>query len=87
MSLQDRTQAVPKAAAPPQQDGKLGLALLVIAAAQLMLVLDNPQHDPLREPRRQVGQLDQLIDDQVGFIASRTAIDRPTSDQRGVRTH
>ncbi|SEF05214.1 MFS transporter [Streptomyces sp. Ag109_O5-10] len=41
MSLQDRTQAVPKAAAPPQQDGKLGLALLVIAAAQLMLVLDN----------------------------------------------
>ncbi|MEU9386844.1 MFS transporter, partial [Streptomyces sp. NPDC048279] len=41
MSLQDRTQAVPKAAAPPQQGGKLGLALLVIAAAQLMLVLDN----------------------------------------------
>ncbi|MBN0048306.1 MFS transporter [Streptomyces actuosus] len=41
MSLQDRTQAVPQAAAPPQQDGKLGLALLVIAAAQLMLVLDN----------------------------------------------
>ncbi|MEV7325339.1 MFS transporter [Streptomyces sp. NPDC093970] len=41
MSLQDRTQAVPKAAAPPQQDGKLGLALLVIATAQLMLVLDN----------------------------------------------
>ncbi|GEC07300.1 MFS transporter [Streptomyces spinoverrucosus] len=41
MSLQDRTQAVPRAAAPPQKDGKLGLALLVIAAAQLMLVLDN----------------------------------------------
>lgn len=41
MSLQDRTQAVPKAAAPPQQDGRLGLALLVIATAQLMLVLDN----------------------------------------------
>ncbi|MFH8447404.1 MFS transporter [Streptomyces sp. NPDC018026] len=41
MSLQDRTQAVPKAAAPPRQDGRLGLALLVIAAAQLMLVLDN----------------------------------------------
>ncbi|MFF7470225.1 DHA2 family efflux MFS transporter permease subunit [Streptomyces sp. NPDC008092] len=41
MSLQDRTQAVPEAAAPPQQDGRPGLALLVIAAAQLMLVLDN----------------------------------------------
>ncbi|GAA3302605.1 hypothetical protein GCM10020295_48840 [Streptomyces cinereospinus] len=41
MSLQDRTQAVPRAAAPPQKDGKPGLALLVIAAAQLMLVLDN----------------------------------------------
>ncbi|MEU9523767.1 MFS transporter [Streptomyces sp. NPDC048224] len=41
MSLQDRTQAVPKAAAPPRQDGRPGLALLVIAAAQLMLVLDN----------------------------------------------
>lgn len=40
MSLQDRTQAVPEAA-PPRQDGKLGLALLVIAAAQLMLVLDG----------------------------------------------
>ncbi|MEU9158562.1 MFS transporter [Streptomyces sp. NPDC048417] len=41
MSLQDRTQAVPEAAAPPRQDGRLGLALLVIATAQLMLVLDN----------------------------------------------
>ncbi|WP_217549270.1 MFS transporter [Streptomyces sp. GbtcB6] len=41
MSLQDRTQAVPEAAAPPQRDGRLGLALLVIATAQLMLVLDN----------------------------------------------
>ncbi|KAB1141357.1 MFS transporter [Streptomyces luteolifulvus] len=41
MSLQDRTEAVPKASAPPGQGGKLGLALLVIAAAQLMLVLDN----------------------------------------------
>ncbi|WP_324788399.1 MFS transporter [Streptomyces sp. H51] len=40
MSLQDPTQAGRKAAAPPQ-DGRLGLALLVIAAAQLMLVLDN----------------------------------------------
>ncbi|MFF4898584.1 MFS transporter [Streptomyces sp. NPDC001068] len=41
MSLQDRTQAVPEAAAPPRQDARLGLALLVIATAQLMLVLDN----------------------------------------------
>ncbi|MEW2636198.1 MFS transporter [Streptomyces sp. NPDC048389] len=41
MSLQDRTQAAPQAAAPPQPGGRLGLALLVIAAAQLMLVLDN----------------------------------------------
>ncbi|MDJ1135586.1 MFS transporter [Streptomyces iconiensis] len=41
MSLQDSAQAGPRAAAPPQKDGKLGLALLVIAAAQLMLVLDG----------------------------------------------
>ncbi|MFJ1974550.1 MFS transporter [Streptomyces sp. NPDC087903] len=41
MSLQDRTEAVPKASAAPGQGGKMGLALLVIAAAQLMLVLDN----------------------------------------------
>ncbi|MCB5169603.1 DHA2 family efflux MFS transporter permease subunit [Streptomyces bambusae] len=39
MSLQERTEAVPEAAAPA--NGKAGLALLVIAAAQLMLVLDN----------------------------------------------
>ncbi|MEU6895145.1 MFS transporter [Streptomyces sp. NPDC046557] len=41
MSLQDRTEAVRKGSAPPAPGGKLGLALLVIAAAQLMLVLDN----------------------------------------------
>lgn len=40
MPLQDPTQAVPSAASP-HRDGRLGLALLVIATAQLMIVLDG----------------------------------------------
>ncbi|MFD8109982.1 MFS transporter [Streptomyces microflavus] len=48
MSMQDRTEAAPPgagtppgSAAPAPSGDKLGLALAVIAAAQLMLVLDN----------------------------------------------
>ncbi|HET9967809.1 MAG TPA: MFS transporter [Streptosporangiaceae bacterium] len=41
MSVHDPTQAAPQAAAPPAAGRKLGLALLVIATAQLMLVLDD----------------------------------------------
>jgi EmrB/QacA subfamily drug resistance transporter len=41
MSVHDPTQTAPRAAAPPAAGRKLGLALLVIATAQLMLVLDD----------------------------------------------
>src|ERR1700685_2248192 len=41
MSVHDPTQTVPQAAAPAAAGRKLGFALLVIAAAQLMLVLDD----------------------------------------------
>ena len=41
MSLQDATATRPQAAAPPAAGRKLRLALLVIATAQLMLVLDD----------------------------------------------
>ena len=41
MSVHDPTQTVPQAAAPAAAGRKLGLALLVIATAQLMLVLDD----------------------------------------------
>src|ERR1022692_3044401 len=43
MSLHDATQNAPPAAAAPAGTGRrnLGLALLVIATAQLMLVLDD----------------------------------------------
>src|SRR5438105_6016571 len=41
MSPQDATEIIPQAAAPPAIGRKLGLALLVIATAQLMLVLDD----------------------------------------------
>src|ERR1700732_4678401 len=42
MSLRDATQNAPPASAAPAGAGRnLGLALLVIAAAQLMLVLDD----------------------------------------------
>ena len=41
MSLQDGTETTPQVAAPPAADRKSGLALLVIATAQLMLVLDD----------------------------------------------
>jgi len=37
MSPQDATEITPQAAAPPAAGRKLGLALLVIATAQLML--------------------------------------------------
>jgi EmrB/QacA subfamily drug resistance transporter len=41
MPLQERTDTVPPLGAPPDTDRKRGLALLVIATAQLMFVLDN----------------------------------------------
>src|SRR6266852_3214072 len=41
MSPQDATETAPQAAASPAIGRKLGLALLVIATAQLMLVLDD----------------------------------------------
>src|ERR1700728_4423204 len=41
MSVHDSTQTVPQAASPAVAGRKLGLALLVIATAQLMLVLDD----------------------------------------------
>jgi EmrB/QacA subfamily drug resistance transporter len=41
MSVRDRTDSLPAADAAPSGEQKLGLALLVIAAAQLMLVLDG----------------------------------------------
>jgi EmrB/QacA subfamily drug resistance transporter len=41
MSPQDATEIAPQAAAPPATGAKFGLALLVIATAQLMLVLDD----------------------------------------------
>ena len=41
MPVHDSTQTVPQAAAPAAAGRKLGLALLVIATAQLMLVLDD----------------------------------------------
>src|SRR5689334_1211038 len=41
MSLQERTDVSRPVQAPPDGSRKLGLALLVIATAQLMLVLDN----------------------------------------------
>ncbi len=41
MSLHDRTETAPRAAAPPGAGPNLRLALLVIATAQLMLVLDD----------------------------------------------
>lgn len=41
MPVKDGAPAAPQAAAPPGTERSLGLALLVIAAAQLMLVLDG----------------------------------------------
>jgi hypothetical protein len=41
MSLQDGTETSPQIAAPPAAGDKTSLALLVIATAQLMLVLDR----------------------------------------------
>ena len=41
MSLQNRTAVTPQAAASPARERRLRLALLVIATAQLMLVLDD----------------------------------------------
>jgi EmrB/QacA subfamily drug resistance transporter len=41
MSPHDATEIAPRAAAPPATGRRLGLALLVIATAQLMLVLDD----------------------------------------------
>ena len=41
MSPHDATEIAPQAAAPPATGRRLGLALLVIATAQLMLVLDD----------------------------------------------
>jgi hypothetical protein len=41
MSLHDGTEAAAPIAAPPAAGRKSGLALLVIATAQLMLVLDD----------------------------------------------
>ena len=41
MSLHDRAEITSQVAAPPAAGRKLGLALLVIATAQLMLVLDD----------------------------------------------
>jgi EmrB/QacA subfamily drug resistance transporter len=41
MSPHDATEIAPQAAAPPASGRRLGLALLVIATAQLMLVLDD----------------------------------------------
>ncbi len=41
MSAHDATETAIQDAAPPAASGKLGLALLVIATAQLMLVLDD----------------------------------------------
>jgi len=41
MSPHDTTEIAPQAAAPPARGRRLGLALLVIATAQLMLVLDD----------------------------------------------
>src|SRR2546425_1981426 len=41
MSLHDATETAPQPAAHPAAGRKLGLALLVIATAQLMLVLDD----------------------------------------------
>src|SRR5215470_12889936 len=41
MSVHDPARTAPPAAAPPADGRKLGLALLVIATAQLMLVLDD----------------------------------------------
>jgi hypothetical protein len=41
MSLHDRAETTSQAAAPPAAGRRLGLALLVIATAQLVLVLDD----------------------------------------------